>query len=119
MKQKENINTEDEDEVAKELKREKNRRKQREKRIEMKKLQLEKKTLRYQKMINENRQQFGLKKRKIQGNIGIYFKGKEKKRQKNSEIKKNTQANNIKTSLDAKNTTSKKKIEKTRKDSES
>ena len=117
MKRKENINTEDEDEVAKELKREKARKKQKEKRQEMKKLELEKKTMRYQKMINENRKQFGLKKRKIQGNIGIYFgsKGKKRKTKNNlndSEIK--NKPNSIKTSLDGKNEGS----EKTRKDFE-
>ena len=63
----------DEDEVAKEIKRERARKKQKEKREELKQLELAKGTLEYQKKINKNRQQYGLKKRKLQGKMFSYF----------------------------------------------
>ena len=63
----------DEDEVAKQIKRERARKKQKEKREELKQLELAKGTLEYQKKINKNRKQYGLKKRKLQGKMFSYL----------------------------------------------
>jgi hypothetical protein len=64
----------DAEEKLQESKKERQRQKQQEKRQELKAVALQKKTVEYQKMINKNRQAFGLKKRKLQSNIGCFFK---------------------------------------------
>ncbi|MAU13923.1 MAG: hypothetical protein CMH46_00100 [Muricauda sp.] len=65
-----------EEEKLAEIKRKRQRMKQREKRQDRKQIELQKKTVSYQKMINQNRQAFGLKKRKLQSNIACFFKKK-------------------------------------------
>ncbi len=57
-----------------ELRKQRNRQKQKEKRLELKELEKAKKTIEYQRMINNNRKEYGLKQKKIQLNIKSYFK---------------------------------------------
>lgn len=57
-----------------ELRKQRNRQKQKEKRLELKKLEKAKKTIEYQRMINNNRKEYGLKQKKIQLNMTSYFK---------------------------------------------
>ena len=57
-----------------EQRKEKNRQKQKEKRIEKKELERSKLKLEYQQKINNNREIFGLKKKKIKTSIKSFFK---------------------------------------------
>ena len=57
-----------------ELRKQRNRQKQKEKRLELKQLEKAKKTIEYQRMINNNRTEYGLKQKKIQLNMKSYFK---------------------------------------------
>jgi len=57
-----------------ELRKQRNRQKQKEKRLELKQLEKAKKTIEYQRMINNNRKEYGLKQKKIQLNMKSYFK---------------------------------------------
>lgn len=57
-----------------ELRKQRNRQKQKEKRLELKELEKAKKTLEYQRMINNNRKEYGLKQKKVQLNMKSYFK---------------------------------------------
>ena len=57
-----------------ELRKQRNRQKQKEKRLELKQLEKAKKTVEYQRMINNNRKQYGLTQKKVQLNIKSYFK---------------------------------------------
>ena len=59
-----------------ELRKQRNRQKQKEKRLELKELEKAKKTIEYQRMINNNRKEYGLKQKKIQLNMKCYFKSK-------------------------------------------
>ena len=63
----------DEERLA-EIKKQRLRQKQREKRQDMKQIDLQKTTVEYQKMINKNRTAFGLKKRKLQSSMYGFFK---------------------------------------------
>ena len=63
----------DEERLA-EIKKQRLRQKQREKRQDMKQIDLQKTTVEYQKMINKNRTVFGLKKRKLQSSMYGFFK---------------------------------------------
>ena len=68
------------EEMIEEAKKERLRQKQKEKREELKLLELQKKTVKYQKMINNNRKAFGLKKRKLQSSMQTFFKTKKTKK---------------------------------------
>ena len=57
-----------------ELRKQRNRQKQKEKRLELKQLEKAKKTVEYQRMINNNRKQYGLTQKKVQLNMKSYFK---------------------------------------------
>ena len=57
-----------------ELRKQRNRQKQKEKRLELKQLEKAKKTVEYQRMINKNRKQYGLTQKKVQLNMKSYFK---------------------------------------------
>lgn len=57
-----------------EIRKQRNRQKQKEKRLELKELEKAKKTLEYQRMINNNRKEYGLKQKKVQLNMKSYFK---------------------------------------------
>lgn len=57
-----------------ELKKQRNRQKQKEKRLELKELEKAKKTIEYQRMINNNRKEYGMKQKKVQLNMKCYFK---------------------------------------------
>ena len=59
-----------------ELRKQRNRQKQKEKRLELKEIEKAKKTIEYQRMINNNRKEYGLKQRKVQLNMKSYFKSK-------------------------------------------
>jgi hypothetical protein len=59
-----------------ELRKQRNRQKQKEKRLELKELEKAKKTIEYQRMINNNRKEYGMKQKKIQSNMKCYFKKK-------------------------------------------
>lgn len=59
-----------------ELRKQRNRQKQKEKRLELKELEKAKKTIGYQRMINNNRKQYGLKQKKVQSNMKCFFKTK-------------------------------------------
>ena len=59
-----------------ELRKQRNRQKQKEKRLELKELEKTKKTIEYQRMINNNRKEYGMKQKKVQLNIKSYFKKK-------------------------------------------
>ena len=60
--------------IMAEIKKQRLRQKQREKRQDMKQIDLQKTTVEYQKMINKNRTVFGLKKRKLQSSMYGFFK---------------------------------------------
>tara|TARA_B100001094_G_scaffold8493_2_gene7595 strand:+ start:27135 stop:27404 length:270 start_codon:yes stop_codon:yes gene_type:complete len=68
------------EEIIEEAKKARLRKKQKEKREELKLLELQKKTVKYQKMINNNRKAFGLKKRKLQSSMQTFFKTKKTKK---------------------------------------
>jgi hypothetical protein len=68
-------NATDEEKFA-ESKRVRARKKQQEKREELKQLAIQKKSVGYQKKINNNRKAFGMKKRKLQSSISGFFKSK-------------------------------------------
>ena len=57
-----------------ELRKQRNRQKQKEKRLELKEIEKAKKTIEYQRMINNNRKEYGLKQKKVQLNMTSYFK---------------------------------------------
>ena len=59
-----------------ELRKQRNRQKQKEKRLELKEIEKAKKTIEYQRMINNNRKEYGLKQKKVQLNMKSYFKSK-------------------------------------------
>lgn len=59
-----------------ELRKQRNRQKQKEKRLELKELEKAKKTIEYQRMINNNRKEYGMKQKKVQLNMKCYFKSK-------------------------------------------
>lgn len=63
----------DEDKL-KEIKRERARKKAKANREKMKLIELQKKTVDYQKKVNENRTAFGLEKNKIQSSMTMFLK---------------------------------------------